>query len=997
MKAFTKFYLAILCATVSFASAQPTAFDEKRIDKQADRRIVCVDGVLKWQDDMSEVALFGVNYYVPFSGDYLRLKSLRYDHKKAILEDLAHFQRIGITSIRLHTFERQFSDRDGNFIDNVHVDLLDFLIAECGKRNIYVILTPIAWWGGVQASPNAFASRYSDIREMVSQREAWKYQANFLTQFGKHKNKYNGRTYAEDPIIPAFELINEPIFPKNTSDEFVTEYINTLADALRASGTTKPIFFNAWQNRQVACSKARIDGITFPWYPSGLVAGHELTNDFLPKVHDYPSFRHPAVEKMAKMVYEFDCADILNPTMYPAMARTFRSVGVQIANQFQYDVLQLADSNASWQTHYLNLAYTPGKAISFAIATKIFSRIPRLEQFPPETNRTFRGVSLSHEKKLAEYVTETEFLYANNTDTRPENPEKLTTLWGVGSSPFVKSTGTGAYFLDKLADGDWLLEIYPSITTIRDPFVGGSAEKVRLLPVPPTLTFNFPPLNRPATIKRLDQKAPAQRFSNNTPLTLAPGQYRITADGVTQTAPLPNRTFLLPRMSDANTPILTLDTPTQFRLDEPEFIVTANGYLPKTTTKLEAVVRNLDGKVLCRTPLKKINDVTYQATLPTATFAGNKLCITSAEVAIDGKTLIFPEQHNALLANNADETWNIMTASPDLKLNPRRQNKPEATIQYNLKPQAIHHTSPGYDPANNCSGFSVDTKPLPKNATPNALRLVIAGDDSTSAVEIGLRQSDGKAYGAIVQLGSDLREIVIPLEHLNPLWSTKGGSVNPQLVTQLVFTTGTWLYPSVADNPHSLTVKSCDFVTKITDNVTLILEKDAPPYAVLFDLTNMPHANQKRQGNMVFGRDNGMNACSIEVSNFLGKKNYLTIILPISDDYHRLKKNAKTVAVTIKALYPHTDKIEIAFSETDGAAWGMMELPITTEWQTIEIPLEKLVYFSHWNLTCKGRGGPNDRLKPENLARISLCFGKFNLPDAYTKRNGFVIQHVQFK
>ena len=125
----------------------------------ADRYMdVDAEGVLRYRDDGEEVALFGVNYYPPFSMDFADLKQRGIDHKEVIRQDLAHLQRMGLTTLRLHCFEREFSDQDGNFIDNEHVDILDYLIVECAKRDIYVALTPIAWWGSKGHSPNCFAS-----------------------------------------------------------------------------------------------------------------------------------------------------------------------------------------------------------------------------------------------------------------------------------------------------------------------------------------------------------------------------------------------------------------------------------------------------------------------------------------------------------------------------------------------------------------------------------------------------------------------------------------------------------------------------------------------------------------------------------------------------------------------------------------------------------------------------------------------------------------------
>ncbi len=72
------------------------------------------------------------------------------------------------------------------------------------------------------------------------------------------------------------------------------------------------------------------------------------------------------------MVYEFDAGDVMQPIMYPAMARSYRTAGFQWATQFAYDPMATAYANTEYQTHYLNLAYTPSKAISLLIASKHF-------------------------------------------------------------------------------------------------------------------------------------------------------------------------------------------------------------------------------------------------------------------------------------------------------------------------------------------------------------------------------------------------------------------------------------------------------------------------------------------------------------------------------------------------------------------------------------------------------------------------------------------------
>ena len=348
--------------------------------KEADRSVrVDAAGVLRWTDDASEVALLGVNYYAPFSVDYAELERQGIDHKQTIRDDVAHFRRLGFGCVRLHCFDREFSDAEGRFIDNRHVELLDFLIDECRRNGIYTVLTPIAWWGGHYApgTMHGFSERY-DMRQMTTDRQAWAAQACFLKQFAEHVNRFTGKRYADDPAILAFECINEPLYPKDTPDSVVTDYINTLADALRAGGmAAKPIYYNSWQGRNAAAGAARIDGVTGSVYPTGLASGRALKGPQLLRARGSSLQPTDAIALKSRMIYEFDAADVPGSHMYPSMAKFFRSEGVQVASQFQYDPLPLAAVNRNWMTHHLNLVFTPGKALSLAIAAEVFKRVPR--------------------------------------------------------------------------------------------------------------------------------------------------------------------------------------------------------------------------------------------------------------------------------------------------------------------------------------------------------------------------------------------------------------------------------------------------------------------------------------------------------------------------------------------------------------------------------------------------------------------------------------------
>jgi hypothetical protein len=234
-----------LCLVFSAAVAAPPTPRPSR----------CENGILRWTDDGTEVALFGVNYYAPFSMDWQALRRHHVDPAEALRTDLVHLRRLGLDALRLHCWDREISDPQGNLVDNDHLRLLDLLISEAANQGLYVVLTPIAWWGGADPATNGFSNRFS-MQQMTTDAEARACQVRYLAQFMAHANRFTGLRYADDPRIVAIELINEPIYPPNTSDDAVVEYINTLAAAVRGTGCSKPVLYNCWGSREQAAARS---------------------------------------------------------------------------------------------------------------------------------------------------------------------------------------------------------------------------------------------------------------------------------------------------------------------------------------------------------------------------------------------------------------------------------------------------------------------------------------------------------------------------------------------------------------------------------------------------------------------------------------------------------------------------------------------------------------------------------------------------------------------
>ncbi|MBK8089983.1 MAG: cellulase family glycosylhydrolase [Chitinophagaceae bacterium] len=466
----------VLFFSVTMLAAQKT--------KQANLVYADKQGVLRYTSTKAEASFFGVNYTTPFAHAYRAHKVLNVDLEQAIRNDVYHFSRLGLNAFRVHVWDNEISDTAGNLIENEHLRLFDFLLAELKKRNIKTIITPIAFWGNGyperdEATPGF--SRYFGRGKLTTNDTAIRAQENYLKQFFKHINPYTKLSYENDKDIIAVELNNEP--SHSNPKKRVTDYINRLAAAVKSTGFTKPLFYNIAQGPYFsdAVAASVVDGFSFQWYPSGLVGNQTIKGNTLPNVDLYQiPFRDTvtAFKNKALMVYEFDAADVMDSYMYPAIAKSFRGAGFQWATQFAYDPMAIAYVNTEYQTHYLNLAYTPSKAISMMIAAEVFHRVPRMKNFGAyPADSVFDVFRVSYANALSEMNAADKFYYSNNTTTVPVNKKELKHIAGVGSSPVVQYEGTGAYFLDKISDGVWILEVMPDVIYVRDPFERASPNK----------------------------------------------------------------------------------------------------------------------------------------------------------------------------------------------------------------------------------------------------------------------------------------------------------------------------------------------------------------------------------------------------------------------------------------------------------------------------------------------------------------------------------------
>ena len=519
--------------------------------RNAGKVYVDKSGRMRLSSDRSDARYYGVNYTVPFAHAYRALDTLGINHRSAIDRDVYHMARLGLNAFRLHLWDVELTDSLGNLLDNEHLELLDYLIESLEKRGIDIILTAQTDFGNGYPERNIPTGGFSylyDKCEIHSNPDAIRAQQRYIDALSRHVNPFTGKSYADDPAIIAMEINNEPCH--STSQAQVTDYVNSMASTLRRSGWRKPVLYNVSHNIPLAQGyfDADIDGTTYQWYPIGLVSGHRRRGNFLPFVDNYhiPYTGMKGYADKAKVVYEFDPADMLDSYLYPAIARTFAREGFQWATQFAYDPIDMASYNTEYQTHFLNLAYTPQKALGMKIARKVMEQTPAgadVPAYPADT--VFGNAAVSYRRNLATWNTPREYFHTNTTDMVPADPQALSEIAGYGSSPLVSYPGLGAYFIDKIAPGVWRVEVMPDALYTVDPFTKPSLSREAAIVIEAThpMTLSLPGLSDSFRYQSVTDLNPLGGTADRGTFAVRPGVYLVANDSAAIAAINPASTF----------------------------------------------------------------------------------------------------------------------------------------------------------------------------------------------------------------------------------------------------------------------------------------------------------------------------------------------------------------------------------------------------------------------------------------------------------------------
>ena len=279
-----------------------------------------------------ELALWGVNLQPMLSWEYnsmMKKAGIPKDAevwKKMTDKSLDELQLLGANYIRVHLTPGDFTDADGNLVETIYLDLLDYLTAEAPKYGIYICYAFFNHMGRSEVAESFMETSYKIANVTGRPKELKKkhhkalrmFESNFfeaskkyIKNLLKRTNPYNNKTYNSDANIVAWEIMNEPVFfqrnnlkiypqehrryqswlaERGVSDidknyfeyrkQRVLQYINGIHDAIRKGGAVVPViwslnwhrFRNGHEDIFEAVAESKVEAVAFCTYPGQNIA-----------------------------------------------------------------------------------------------------------------------------------------------------------------------------------------------------------------------------------------------------------------------------------------------------------------------------------------------------------------------------------------------------------------------------------------------------------------------------------------------------------------------------------------------------------------------------------------------------------------------------------------------------------------------------------------------------------------------------------------------------
>ena len=483
-------------------------------------------GQLRYEDG-SEVVLWGSNFQPNLYWEYkFRMEHMGIPMTSEVMklmcdDGFMDLKKMGFDVIRCHLSPSDFTDSEGNLVENIWLDLLGYMISEARKNDIYVYITFINQmeYGFIE---NSFINRYSR-EDWIFNSECVKKIEKMVHQLLNWANPYNGIQFKNDKTVCILELINEPeylTYDQMINNDFyktefslwvdqnggafndyyfskyrytkVKQFINSLYQLIREEGARQPVVWNCNWPRMIdsrrdvfsAIADSHAEVVSFCLYPGQDEVGDPFIENpadtsgknYLPFLkHCFDDYDHlgwlksEAFSKKAKCVYEFETMyNNTNSYIHTAMAKLFRALGVQIAASWTH-CFNVYSSHMGC-AHNLNLKTTPKKAAGFIVASRVFRLLPCNFEFNSSNLESDISdqYALSFDHDVSMVCCGDELVYSGNLDWCPiDLPSLPKKIIGYGDSPFVTCNSTGLYFIDVGKDSVQV-ELLPQAQFVRE-------------------------------------------------------------------------------------------------------------------------------------------------------------------------------------------------------------------------------------------------------------------------------------------------------------------------------------------------------------------------------------------------------------------------------------------------------------------------------------------------------------------------------------------------
>jgi hypothetical protein len=229
------------------------------------------------------------------------------------------------------------------------------------------------------------------------------------------------------------------------------------------------------------------------------------------------------------------------------------------------------------------------------------------------------------------------------------------------------------------------------------------------------------------------------------------------------------------------------------------------------------------------------------------------------------------------------------------------------------------------------------------------------------------------------------------------MWKTQASRPDLTRLSRLVFVAGAWCLGPLRDRPHSIEVQSVQLV-RVPDLLPLDVAPANAPFVLIRPAERQVtvHGHDTSRA-LVAGMEDDRLALRVQTESFGTPPDSASYREAVNSDLESWREEmaqTKCVIVKARAVFPQTKRFELVLVERDGTPWGTMEVPLTTQWQAIRLPLSAFRCFSHWYAPPAGRGGPEDRLRPGEVQQVNVCFGAWLYGEDAGKPHGLEIQEI---